>query len=162
MWTHKVSNMLKVKMLTNSWLPLQTCISLLNIDQQILSQSNAKIGPNIITPDQTGFLTERQLAEKVRQMINIIEYWNKINTVTLILTLDTEKKHLIGYSGNLYLKLWMFCSYNRFIDWLKALYKLSTWQVKVNGTPSDRFEQQRGIRHGDATSHVCSMNWTPG
>lgn len=79
-------------MLTNSWLPLQTCISLLNIDQQILSQSNAKIGPNIITPDQTGFITERQLAEKVRQMINIIEYWNKINTVTLILTLDTEKK----------------------------------------------------------------------
>lgn len=73
--------MLKVKMLTKSWLLLQTYISLLNIDQQILSQSSAKIGPNIITPDQTGFITETTSREsktydKYNRILKQNEYSN--------------------------------------------------------------------------------------
>lgn len=70
-------------------------ISLLNTDYKLLSFILAsrltKILPQLIDPDQTGFIAQRQLVDNVRQTLNIMEEAQKQNLPVAIITLDAEK-----------------------------------------------------------------------
>ena len=131
-------------------------ITLLNVDQKLLSSiladRLAKIVSNIIDPDQTGFVPDRYLSENVRRTLNIIDYSQKMNIQTLILTLDAEKT----FDRVSWTFIFEICAkfgfHDTFIKWLKAMYKISKAQVRVNGTLSDRFELKQGTKQGDPLS----------
>lgn len=62
----------------------------------ILADSLAKVMPDIIDLDQTGFITNRQLSD-VRHTLNIIEYVQENNRQALILTFVAGFSNIIIY-----------------------------------------------------------------
>ena len=131
-------------------------ITLLNVDQKLLSSIIAnrlsKIIPFIIDPDQTGFIPDRYLSDNVRRTLNIIDFSKKMNTQTLILTLDAEKAFDRVSWPFIFETCSRFGFHDTFIKWLHAMYSSSKAQIRVNGTLSHSFELQRGTRQGDPLS----------
>lgn len=131
-------------------------ITLLNIDQKLLSSilANrlAKVMPDIIDLDQTGFISNRQLSDNVRRTLNIIEHAQKNNKQALILTLDAEKAFDRVAWPFIFETCRSFGLSHIFISWLQAMYTISKAQVRVNGTLSCPFKLRRGTRQGDPLS----------
>ncbi len=131
-------------------------ITLLNVDQKLLSSiladRLAKIMPDIIDIDQTGFIKSRQLSDNVRRTLNIMDHVQKNNLHTLILTLDAEKAFDRVAWPFIFETCRSFGFSNIFISWLQNMYRTSKTQVRVNGTLSSPFELKRGTRQGDPLS----------
>lgn len=70
-------------------------ISLLNVDGKILAKILArrleKILPDIISPDQTGFIRNRFSFFNVRRLFNIIYHPSDSPTPEILVSLDAEK-----------------------------------------------------------------------
>ncbi len=134
-------------------------ITLLNVDQKLLSAILAdrltKIVPQIIDPDQTGFIPNRHLPDNVRRTLNIIDYSEKMNIQTLILTSDAEKAFDRVSWPFIFEVCIKFGFHSIFIKWLQAMYKTSRAKVRANGTLSDCFELKRG-------TNFCHLYGTPG
>ena len=71
-----------------NWRPL----TLLNLDYKILAKALAgrlkSVLPDLIGPQQTGFMEGRQISENIRKTIDVITYVNKKKQNCLIMTID--------------------------------------------------------------------------
>ena len=75
----------------SNWRP----ITLLNVDLKIASKAIAKrieaTLPNLIHPDQTGFVTGRYIGENIRLISDIMDYTNLQNLPGILTSLDFRK-----------------------------------------------------------------------
>lgn len=102
-------------------------ICLLNTDHKLLSSllatRLAKTIPQLINPDQTGFISQTEFVDNVRRTLNIIETAQKQNVPVGMATLDAEKAFDNVLWPYLFEILSNFGLHTTFINWLKALYK---------------------------------------
>lgn len=131
-------------------------IALLNTDQKIISSIIAErlkeIMETLINRDQCGFVPNRYLADNIRRTLNIMEYSQKEKKDLLLLTIDAEKAFDRVLWPFIFNTAEAFGFHQKFIDWLKLMYKNPVAQVKVNGTLSRRLRIHKGTRQGDPLS----------
>lgn len=131
-------------------------ITLLNTDYKIftkaLSIKLAEAAPDIINPDQAGFIPNRSIFDQVKTTKLVIDYMNKFNKTGVIVALDQEK----AYNKILHPYLWevlrKFEFPENFINTIKALYEHASSTVMINSELSKPFPIWRGVRQGDALS----------
>ena len=135
-----------------NWRP----ISLLNTDYKILSKVLAErlkpVLKEIIHPDQKGCVPDRLIGQNIR-LIDDILYEMEIEDMDgLILQLDQEKAFDRVEWNWLFKCLENFNFGEKFISYLKTLYKNSKSSILTNGYQSRYFDITRGIRQGDSLS----------
>lgn len=85
-------------------------ISLLNCDVKILAKVLASrledVLPTIISPDQTGFIKNRQSFFNIRRLLNVIYCILSIRTFPNVSSLWMLRRRLTGWSGGTSLLLW--------------------------------------------------------
>ena len=135
-----------------NWRP----ISLLNIDYKIISKVLAErlklVLHEIIHPDQRGCVPGRFIGENIRHIDDILFEIENGHKDPIILMLDQEKAFDRVEWNWLFSTLEKFNFGDRFISWLKILYKNSKSCILTNGVQSEYFNITRGIRQGDALS----------
>lgn len=132
----------------NNWRP----ISLLNVDYKIATKAIAnKIKtklPNIISPEQTGFIKGRYIGENVRILQETIEYINNLNEKGLIFFSDFNKA-FDSLDHNFMKKcLLKFKFPQHIINWVGLFYKDAKSCIHNNGHLSSFFKIEKGVRQG--------------
>ena len=135
-----------------NWRP----ISLLNVDYKILSKVLAErlksVLNEIINADQRGCVPGRFIGENIRLIDDLIYEIENQQEGPIILMLDQEKAFDRVEWQWLFSTLKRFNFGDKFIGWLKTIYKDSKSCVITNGVQSEYFKISRGIRQGDSLS----------
>ena len=135
-----------------NWRP----ISLLNVDYKILSKVLAerlkKVLPYIIHGDQKGCIAGRNIGENIRLIEDLIYEIDQTDSDSVIFLQDDEKAYDRVEWHWLFSTLEYFGFGNKFINWLKIIYKHPKSSIMTNGHQSEYFSITRGIRQGDSLS----------
>ena len=127
-------------------------ISLLNADYKILAKTLATrieaIMPNIIPPDQTGFMKNRHSFYNIRRLLNILTSPASTETPEVVVSMDAEKAFDMVEIQYLFEVLKRFQFTPKFISWISLLYTLPRASVNTNGMRSQFFTLERGTRQG--------------
>ena len=117
-------------------------ISLLNVDFKILSKVFAKclesVIPDIISPDQTGFIHSRHSYSNLRKLFNVINL-ARSKYPEPVISLDAEKAFDRVKWNHLFFTLRKFGFKEEFIAWVKLLYSSPLASVISNNTESAYF-----------------------
>ena len=149
----KSKNLRKLK----SWRPL----TLLSIDYKLLARIYAerlkKVLPQIISPEQTGFMENRDICENLRRMLETIEYANKTKKDGLIISIDFEKcfdrvehKAVLGS-----LRFFGICE--EFVQYIKIFFTNFYVSTQHHGFLSNTFLKSRGVNQGCPISPFCYL-----
>lgn len=131
-----------------NWRP----IALLNVDYKIVAKSLAsrlkQVLPDLISPEQTGFLKNRFIGENIRCILDLINYCDSQSVPGALLFLDYEKAFDTLDLEFLYNTLSMFNFGNEFKNWIRTLYTNISSCVVYNGFFTEYFRVSRGVRQG--------------
>ncbi len=124
--------------------------SLLNVDYKILAKTLAlqleSVMPNIISPDQTGFMKNRHSFSNIRCLLDIICSPASIETPEVVVSLDAKKAFDRVEWDYLFEILKRFCISSKFISWILLLYSSSKAPISNKGMKSQYFKLSRGSR----------------
>uniref|UniRef100_A0AAY4BML7 Reverse transcriptase domain-containing protein n=3 Tax=Denticeps clupeoides TaxID=299321 RepID=A0AAY4BML7_9TELE len=127
-------------------------ISLIGVDAKILSKLLAKrlevVLPNLINPDQTGFIQKRFSITNIRRLLNVIQYTSQQNCEAISVSLDAEKAFDRVEWGYLFGTLQRFGIEGDFLRWIQTIYHSPMSCVITNGLRSGPFPLARGTRQG--------------
>ncbi len=122
-------------------------ISLLNCDVKILAKVLASrledVLPTVISPDQTGFIKNRQSFFNIRRLLNVV-YFQHQSVPECVVSLDAEKAFDRVEWEYLFLVLEKFGFGPAFLSWIKLLYSAPSAVVLTNGLSSQPFNLHRG------------------
>lgn len=93
--------------------------------------------PNLIDPDQVGFIAGRQAPDATQKIVNRIHYADMTKTPTTFLTLDAEKTFDRIHWGYLRHTLSKFIFRGNILSAILALYTAPLAQVLTDGILSD-------------------------
>lgn len=144
------------KVIILSFLKNYRPISLANTDYRLLTFTLSlclqKVIGSIVGPDQSAYIQSCFIGTNARLINDIMEYFNRFNTIGLILFLDFEKAFDTVEWTFIFETLKSFNFGNSFINWIKTLYYKPTCVVKNNRYFLDIINLKRGIRQGWAIS----------
>lgn len=127
-------------------------ISLLNSDTKlyakILASRILKVLPNLIDPDQVGFIKGRQAPDGTRRILNIISRLESTKTQALLLSLDAEKAFDRIHWGFAFQTLSKFGFRGPMLSAIRALYTCPSARVLASGVLSGPFTITNGTRQG--------------
>ena len=127
-------------------------IALLNLDAKLYSKILANrlenIIPDLIHPDQAGFIKDRQAGDNTRRVVHLIQKANRKRIPTVVLTLDAEKAFDRVEWSFLFATLTRYGFAPEFVEMIKANFANPTARVMANGQASRTFELGRGTRQG--------------
>jgi exonuclease III/ribonuclease HI len=131
-------------------------ITLLNSDYKILTKilalRLAKTAPDVLHPNQAGFISGRSITDQIKLTEMILEYAEAKEINGAIVALDQEKAYDKITHNYLWEVLEKFDFPKHFIDCVKALYSDADTSVIINGIQSSPFKVARGVRQGDPLS----------
>ena len=136
-----------------NWRPL----SLLNLDNKILSKVLAlrleKVLPQLIHTDQTGFMKNRSIQDNIFDLLNAIEWAKMNNQDSNLISFDFEKV-FDRVERNILFQIMRkkFRFPERFIDYVKVLYKGAVSCTLNCGYTGKYFDIERSLRQGCALS----------
>eukprot|EP00253_Pinus_taeda_P022996 PITA_22996 len=131
-------------------------ISLCNVIYKIIATLIAKILkpllPNIISPEQTGFVEGRQILDGLVVTQEMIHSLNQKKQRGMMIKLDISKAYDHLSWRYLRMVLEAFGFKKRWIEWVYSMISTLIFSILVNGIPSNTFNATRGIRQGDPIS----------
>lgn len=111
-----------------------------------------KVLPNIISPDQSGFLGGRYIGDSIRTVYDIIHSLELDNTPGILFGVDFEKA-FDSISVTFIRKVLNLFNFGpSIIRWFDTFYSDNYSSVLVNGFLSEKFPIERGCRQGDPLS----------
>lgn len=127
-------------------------ISILNTDYKLFASIMAKRVENIVSemidPDQTGFVRERQTQDNIRRTLHVVDYVIKGNISATLISLDAEKAFdSVGW-GYLYLVLQRFGFNEKSVQCIRSLYSNPTARIRINGHLTQSIKLERGCHQG--------------
>ncbi len=127
-------------------------ISLLPVDFKILSKLIARrledLLPQIINPDQSGFVKARYTSDNIWRLLNIIDHLTLHNRTALLLSLDAVKAFNRVEWSYLFAIMEKFNLGEKCIGWVRTMYSNPQAQICINGTLTEKFGLFRGCRQG--------------
>uniref|UniRef100_A0A8C5PVG5 Reverse transcriptase domain-containing protein n=1 Tax=Leptobrachium leishanense TaxID=445787 RepID=A0A8C5PVG5_9ANUR len=127
-------------------------ISLLNNDMKLLARVLAnrlkRFMPQLIHPDQVGFIPGREARDATIRVLNAITYSKQSKSSLLLLSTDAEKAFDRVLWPFLYRTLEKYGVGEGFISWIRALYSTPSARVRVNGALTSSFQIHNGTRQG--------------
>lgn len=102
--------------------------------------------PQIINPDQSGFMKARHASDNIQRLLNIIDHSTLHNKTVLLLSLDVEKAIDRVESSYLFAILEKFHLGEKCIGRVKTMYSNPQAQICINGTLTEIFSLFRGCR----------------
>ena len=142
----------KDRTLIKNWRP----ISLLNIDYKIATKALAMrlttVLPNIIHPNQSGYVKHRQITDSIRSILDISEYLKRKNQSAILLSLDFQKAFDSLEWPFMIKALQAFNFGESFIKWIRLIYTDVSSCIINDGHTSGYFKINRGVRQGDPLS----------
>lgn len=127
-------------------------VSLLGCDYKILTKVLASrlesVMHTVIHPDQTGFITGRQLFGNLRRLFNVLYSPETPPTAEVLLSLDAHKAFDRIEYEYLFTTLEKFGFGPTFRSWIKVLYAAPQASVRTNKITSQYFPIGRGTRQG--------------
>jgi hypothetical protein len=132
-------------------------ISLLNTDYKVFTKALtiklAEVAPNLIHPNQAGFVPGRQIRDQIWLTKRVIELAEATERDGVIVALDQEKAYDKVEHNYLWRALASYGIPREFINTIKALYSDAHTYVCVNAEMSSHaFRVTRGVRQGDPLS----------
>jgi len=131
-------------------------ITLLNTDYKIYTKTLAiklaKVAPNIIHPNQAGFMPGQSIFDQVRLARMMVHYAEATEVNGLIVALDQEKAYDKISHDYLWRTLEKYNLPQGFINTVCSLYESVETVVIINGAISKPFQVSRGVRQGDPLS----------
>ena len=128
----------KDRTLIENWRP----ISLVNVDAKIISKVMAtrikNVLPHIIHCNQTGYVKDRYIGERVRSIFDIMEYTENENIPGLLIFIDFQKAFDTLEWNVLFSCLNAFNFGPEFQRWIKTFYKNIQSCVINNGLSSNQ------------------------
>lgn len=127
-------------------------ISLLNADYKILAKALSSrlepVMPDIISPDQTGFIRNRHSFANVRRLLDVMYSPASVEVPEVVISLDAEKAFDRVEWGYLSEVLKKFGFGPKFVSWIMLLYSSPKASVMTNKMRSQYFALSRGARQG--------------
>uniref|UniRef100_A0A8C5QAN6 Reverse transcriptase domain-containing protein n=2 Tax=Leptobrachium leishanense TaxID=445787 RepID=A0A8C5QAN6_9ANUR len=127
-------------------------ISLLNNDMKLLARVLAnrlkRYMPQLINPDQVGFIPGREARDATIRIINTIAHSKRMARPLLLLSTDAEKAFDRVLWPYLFQTLKRYGVGEAFLCWITALYSTPTARVRVNGALTAAFQIHNGTRQG--------------
>ena len=120
----------------------------------IASRLKKNVLPNIIHCNQTGFIKDRYIGETVQSIFNIMDFTLKENIPGIMIFLDFQKAFDSVECDFILECLESFNFGPEFVGWVKTFYKNIQSCIINNGTTSDFFILERGVRQGDPYHHI--------
>jgi hypothetical protein len=137
-----------------NWRP----ITLLNQDYKYLAKCLAnrcrKILPDIVSPDQTGFVPNRQIGTNIILAQNIISHMKENQQEGIMMGIDYEKAFDTIEWTYITKSMKHFNFPPIFIEWIKTLYNNISTGILNNGHSSQFFHPSRGVRQGCPLSPI--------
>lgn len=131
-------------------------ISLMNISPKLLSKVLAirlkKVMGYMVSDDQSAFIKNRQMSDCIIITTEVFTALKAKKCRGVIMKLDFAKAFNTVNWNFVFHVLQMMNFDERWISWIKAMYKASKISVLVNGAPTDEFASSRGLRQGDSLS----------
>ncbi|GKA92962.1 putative RNA-directed DNA polymerase, eukaryota, reverse transcriptase zinc-binding domain protein [Tanacetum coccineum] len=131
-------------------------ISLIGIQYKIIAKVLAnrlsKVINNIVSPEQTAFIANRQILDGPLILSEVIDWYKKIKKKMLLFKIDFEKA--FDSVSWRYLDF-MLCNLGFGITWrtwINSCLKSSRTFILVNGCSTTEFNVRRGLRQGDPLS----------
>lgn len=104
--------------------------------------------PNIIDPDQTGFIPGRQSFYNMQRLFNVLYSSHSPRHPEIVVSLDAEKAFDRVEWEYLFTVLKKFGFGSAFISWVKIIYSSPLASVCTNLVTSSYFQLHRGTRQG--------------
>ncbi|CAL4980148.1 unnamed protein product [Urochloa decumbens] len=108
--------------------------------------------PNIVDPDQTGFIHGRSIAENFVYAADLLSCYNKRKAPTAVLKLDFKKAFDSVEWSSLLSILAVRGFDERWCGWIKDILESGKTAVMLNGVPGRWIKCRRGLRQGDPIS----------
>uniref|UniRef100_A0A8C5WC34 Reverse transcriptase domain-containing protein n=1 Tax=Leptobrachium leishanense TaxID=445787 RepID=A0A8C5WC34_9ANUR len=127
-------------------------ISLLNNDMKLLARILAdrlkRFLPQLIDPDQVGFIPGREARDATTRILNAIALAGQSKSPLLLLSTDAEKAFDRVLWPFLFRTLQRFGIGEEYLCWVRALYLTPSARVRVNGALTQPFQIHNGTRQG--------------
>jgi hypothetical protein len=132
----------------NNWRPITLLGSIYKILAKLLAGRLQSVLPNIIRPNQTGFVEGRSILDNVFIAQESLGWAEESNQDLVLLLLDFEKAFDRIEWGFLFGALRRLGFGDTWIRWVKALYSEATSSVRINGEQGPAFNLARSVRQG--------------
>lgn len=119
---------------------------------KVRSTRLSKVFNSIISEQQSVFIRGRQILDSVVVLNQVIEEANGKKCECMIYTIDFSKAYDSVDWGNLRMIMHRFEFDNKWIKWIMECVTSAYVSVLNNGSPTDEFHLERGLRQGDPVS----------
>ena len=131
-------------------------ITVLNADYKVMTKALTNrlttIVPNLIHPDQAGFMTGRRIEDQTELIKLMIRFCEVREENGIIVCLDQEKAYDKIRHDFIWQTLTRMNMPDHFINTVKTLYNHGETLVVINGVLSSPYRVTRGVRQGDPLS----------
>ena len=111
----------------------------------------------MISRNQSGYIKGRYIGNNARLILEILDYFENTNTDGILLFADCKKAFDSIEWNFLFKTLEKFNFGDKFIKWIKILYKNPNFCIKNKGWISRKCKMHRGIRQGCPVSALLFL-----
>ncbi|XP_028122593.1 uncharacterized protein LOC114319737 [Camellia sinensis] len=132
--------------------PISLVSSIYKMLAKVLSKRIKQVLLAVISEVQSTFVSGRHILDGVLIANEVVDRWHKARKKGIILKLDFEKAYDSLSWDFLLSMLGSFGFGARWIRWMKTCVITTMVSVLVNGSPTEEFQPQKGLRQGDPLS----------
>jgi len=129
--------------------PISLVGALYKIISKVLAERIKKVLPTVIDDCQSAFLKNRGILDSVLMANEVIEDIRRRGQSGLCLKVDFEKAYDSVRWEFLYNMMRKMGFHRKWISWIQGCLESTSISVLVNGSPTNEFKPERGLRQGD-------------
>ena len=128
------------------------CNVIYNFFTKVMENRLKPLLPNLISLEQASFMEGRQILDGIILTHEVIHSLKKSRKSGMMIKLDLEKAYEKLSWKYMRQMLKAFVFFHDKVKWVLNLVSSTFYSIMINGSPSNTFQEMRGIRQGDPLS----------